>query len=68
MVEELTAENHNTNREILQELCSEAPAEVGKIIKTYNYDEGDVIQKEMSKFSKKELPNTGCGIPSEHLH
>ena len=56
MSEELTAENHNTNREILQELCSEAPPEVGKIIKTYNYDEeGDIILKEMSKFSKKEL-------------
>ena len=56
MGEELLAEHHNTNREILQQLCNEASPEVVKVLKIYNYDEeGEVIVKEMNKCPKKEL-------------
>ena len=53
---ELTDEHHNQNREILKQLHQEAPEEVAKILKTYDYDdEGEVIYKEMSKRPKKDL-------------
>ena len=52
----LTDEQHYENRETLKNITSEAPNEVARVIRLYNYDnDGPAIYKEMMKSSKKDL-------------